>query len=179
MALHFDNTCHSNNNETIRDVGATLHCVTHLEFKRLDEMTSREAYDLFKLRVDVFVAEQQCPFAEIDETDAAPDTSHILAYDADGRLAGCARVFPTADTEMTETPGSRFGRFIVAPFARGTGLGPRIVEAGIKFTERWPGDLVIEAQAGLVPYYNQFGFVEEGDEFLDTGIPHRVMRIRR
>lgn len=42
-----------------------------IEFKTLDQLTAREAYELFKLRVDVFVAEQSTPFAELDETDAA------------------------------------------------------------------------------------------------------------
>ena len=36
-----------------------------------------------------------------------------------------------------------------------------------------------EAQAGLVGYYSQFGFVAEGEEFLDTGVPHRAMRLTR
>lgn len=146
--------------------------VTALMFRQLDDLTARQAYDLFRLRVDTFVAEQQCPFAELDAIDAAQDTFHVLAYGNDGTLLGCARVFPTA-------AGSRFGRFVVAPPARGTGLGPRIVREAIAFTTRWPGDLIIEAQAGLVGYYNQFGLVEEGEEFLDTGIPHRAMRLRR
>ena len=48
-----------------------------------------------------------------------------------------------------------------------------------EYTERFPGDLIIEAQAGLVGYYSQFGFVAEGEEFLDTVVPHRVMRLTR
>lgn len=150
--------------------------MTHLEFKTLDDMTAREAYELFKLRVDVFVAEQNCPFNELDDVDAASDTFHILARNADGELAGCARVFPE---NRDGVPHSRFGRFVVAPFARGTGIGPKIVSAGLEFTRRWPGDLVIEAQTGLVGYYNRFGLVEEGEEFLDGTIPHILMRERR
>lgn len=150
--------------------------MTHLDFKRLEEMTSREAYDLFRLRVDTFVAEQQCPYAELDDQDADYATFHVLAYADDGRLAGCARVFPQ---ERDGVPHSRFGRFVVAPFARGTGLGPEIVRAGIDYTTRWPGDLVIEAQSGLVDYYARFGFVAEGEEFLDEGVPHVLMRLRR
>ncbi|MEH0146412.1 GNAT family N-acetyltransferase [Corynebacterium sp. Q4381] len=146
------------------------------EFKTLDDMTAREAYELFKLRVDVFVAEQDCPFNELDEVDAASDTFHILARDASGRLAGCARVFPEVRDGV---PHARFGRFVVAPYARGTGVGPEIVRAGLEFTRRWPGDLVIEAQTGLVGYYNRFGLVEEGEEFLDGSIPHVLMRKRR
>ena len=135
-------------------------------------MTPRQVHQLYKLRVDTFVAEQQCPYAEIDDQDANPETRHILALLDDDTLAGCARVFPT------ET-GSRFGRFVVHPDHRGSGLGPEIVRAGIEYTERFPGDLVIEAQAGLVGYYEQFGLVAEGEEFLDTGVPHRKMRITR
>lgn len=150
--------------------------MTHLEFKTLDDMTAREAYELFKLRVDVFVAEQNCPFNELDDVDAASNTFHILARNTRGELAGCARVFPE---NREGVPHSRFGRFVVAPFARGTGVGPQIVSAGLEFTRRWPGDLVIEAQTGLVGYYNRFGLVEEGEEFLDSTIPHILMRERR
>jgi len=142
-----------------------------ITFKSLVEMTPFEVHQLYKLRVDVFVAEQHCPYNEIDGQDADPDTRHILAFDREA-LVGCARVFPTEN-------GSRFGRFVVHPNHRGSGLGPDIVRAGIEYTERFPGDLVIEAQAGLVGYYSQFGFVAEGEEFLDTGVPHRAMRLTR
>lgn len=145
---------------------------THrIQVAPLSELTSLEAFELFKLRVDVFVAEQHSPYRELDERDAHPDTLHLLAWNGTD-LEGCARVFPTEE-------GSQFGRFIVAPGARGTGLGPRIAQTGIQLTERWPGDLIVEAQSGLVPYYEQFGLVAEGEEFLDTGVPHRVMRLRR
>lgn len=140
--------------------------------KSLDEMTPREVHALFKLRVDVFVAEQQCPYDEIDDQDADPNTKHILAFADDGTLAGCARVFPTEH-------GSRFGRFVVHPAHRGSGIGPDIVRTGIDYTTRWPGDLIVEAQSGLVDYYSRFGLVAEGEEFLDTGVPHRRMRLAR
>lgn len=142
-----------------------------ISLKSLHEMTPMQVHQLYKLRVDVFVAEQNCPFKEIDDQDAAPETRHILAFDGE-TLAGCARVFPTTD-------GSRFGRFVVHPDFRGSGLGPQIVRTGIEYTERFDGDLIVEAQSGLVGYYEQFGLVAEGDEFLDTGVPHRKMRLAR
>ena len=142
-----------------------------ISLKSLHEMTPFEVHQLYKLRVDVFVAEQNCPFNEIDDQDAHPDTRHILVFDGD-TLAGCARVFPTDD-------GSRFGRFVVHPDFRGSGLGPEIVRTGVAYTERFDGDLIVEAQSGLVGYYEQFGLVAEGEEFLDTGVPHRKMRLAR
>ena len=142
-----------------------------ISLKSLHEMTPMQVHQLYKLRVDVFVAEQNCPFKEIDDQDANPETRHILAFDGE-TLAGCARVFPTES-------GSRFGRFVVHPDFRGSGLGPQIVRTGIEYTERFNGDLIVETQSGLVGYYEQFGLVAEGDEFLDTGVPHRKMRLAR
>lgn len=142
-----------------------------ISLKSLHEMTPMQVHQLYKLRVDVFVAEQNCPFKEIDDQDANPETRHILAFDGE-TLAGCARVFPTES-------GSRFGRFVVHPDFRGSGLGPQIVRTGVEYTERFNGDLIVEAQSGLVGYYEQFGLVAEGDEFLDTGVPHRKMRLAR
>lgn len=112
-----------------------------IEFKTLDQLTAREAHELFKLRVDVFVAEQATPFAELDETDAAADTFHVLA--------------------------------------RAAGVGPALLAEAIEFSRRWPGDLLIDAQSGLTGYYERFGFVPEGEEFLDTGMPHVAMRLGR
>ncbi|WKD57078.1 putative acyltransferase [Corynebacterium capitovis DSM 44611] len=143
-----------------------------IEFKTLADLSGLEAYHLFRLRVDVFVAEQQCPYNELDDIDVGPDTHHVLAWGPSGELRGCARVFPGAD-------GPHLGRFVVAHSARGTGLGREILTRAIAYAQRWDGDLLIDAQAGLVSYYNAFGFVEEGEEFLDTGIPHRRMRLRR
>ena len=48
-----------------------------ITFKSLVEMTPFEVHQLYKLRVDVFVAEQHCPYNEIDGQDADPDTRHI------------------------------------------------------------------------------------------------------
>lgn len=143
-----------------------------ISFVALTELTAEQAYRLFRLRVDVFVVEQNCAYPEIDAVDAHPETRHVLAWGDDGELLACGRVFPTPD-------GPRFGRYVVSPAARGTGLGPGLVRAAIEYTTRWPGDLVIEAQSGLTIYYGQFGFVAEGPEYLDAGIAHRVMRIAR
>lgn len=67
-----------------------------IDFFTLDQLSGPQAYELFRLRVDVFVAEQDCPYNELDDTDAHPETRHVLARGDDGRLLGCARVFPTA-----------------------------------------------------------------------------------
>lgn len=127
--------------------------------KRLDELTPRQVFQLFKLRVDVFVVEQQYPYEEIDDIDAT--ATHILAFEGD-QLLGCARVYD-----------GHVGRLCVAKQARGTGLAQRIMAQALELCD---GPIDITAQSPLRPYYEQYGFVQVSKEFDWDGIPHVPMR---
>ncbi|WP_445347391.1 GNAT family N-acetyltransferase [Corynebacterium marquesiae] len=147
----------------------------------LGQLAALDVHQLYKLRVDVFVHEQRCPYAEIDATDADPQTVHLLAWNADTHeLLGTARVFPAApadDAALSDATGAQIGRFALAPAARGTGLGRELLQAAIDLGERMhPGKpLYLEAQAGLVDYYASFGFTPTGEPFDDEGVPHQPM----
>ena len=147
----------------------------------LGQLAALDVHQLYKLRVDVFVHEQRCPYAEIDATDADPQTVHLLAWDADTHeLLGTARVFPAApayDAALSDATDAQIGRFALAPAARGTGLGRELLQAAIDLGERMhPGKpLYLEAQAGLVDYYASFGFTPTGEPFDDEGVPHQPM----
>ncbi|MGV0404969.1 GNAT family N-acetyltransferase [Corynebacterium marquesiae] len=147
----------------------------------LGQLAALDVHQLYKLRVDVFVHEQRCPYAEIDATDANPQTVHLLAWDADTHeLLGTARVFPAApanDAALSDATGAQIGRFALAPAARGTGLGRELLQAAIDLGEHMrPGQpLYLEAQAGLVDYYASFGFTPTGEPFDDEGVPHQPM----
>lgn len=138
---------------------------------RLLDLSALEVHQLYKLRVDVFVHEQQAPYAEIDDTDAERTTWHILATHG-GEIVGTARIFP-GEGEVW------FGRFALRPDMRGTGMARRIMgEALERAAALWPGqDMVLHAQAPLAGYYGTYGFVPEGPEFDDTGVPHQTMRL--
>lgn len=130
-----------------------------------------EVHRLYKLRVDVFVHEQRCPYPEIDDIDARETTVHIRAVDGD-ELLGTARIFPAGGY-------MQFGRFALHPRARGTGLGADIMQAALELARRQGHPTVfLEAQSPLVGYYRGFGFEVCGEEFMDEGIPHTPM-IRR
>ena len=60
--------------------------------RTLDELSARELYELIRLRVDVFVVEQNCPYAELDGLDL--NAHHVLGHDEEGRLMACARILP-------------------------------------------------------------------------------------
>jgi ElaA protein len=135
-------------------------------FEELDALT---LYGLLRLRVDVFVVEQACRYAELDGRDSDPATVHMwLEGDAPDRPAAYLRV-------LDEPEGcARIGRVAVARDARGAGLAAQLLEAAlIRIGDR---PCVLDAQSHLVGYYERFGFVATGPEFVEDGIPHVPMR---
>ncbi|WP_298181016.1 GNAT family N-acetyltransferase [Saccharomonospora sp.] len=134
------------------------------------ELTPTELYELLRLRVDVFVVEQECPYPELDGRDLHADTHHVWATSSDGRLAGCLRV-------LTEAGGVlRVGRVCTAAFARGTGVGGRLMQAAMDLAG--DAECVLDAQTYATGFYARFGFEPEGEVFLEDGIPHITMRRR-
>ena len=39
------------------------------KIKEFNELTTHELYEMIKLRIDVFVVEQECPYPELDDKD--------------------------------------------------------------------------------------------------------------
>lgn len=142
----------------------------YLSTSRLLDLSALEVHKLYKLRVDVFVAEQNTPYAEIDHTDAEQSTWHILAWN-DGELVGTARIFPSAGHSV-------LGRLAVTPSHRGSGVSDTIIEEALRVAaERWPEqDVILDSQVPLVDFYGKYDFVAEGEPFDDTGVPHQRMR---
>lgn len=58
---------------------------------KFDELSTTQLYQLLKLRVDVFVVEQSCPYPELDDKDHHADVYHLLGYQG-GVLVACARL---------------------------------------------------------------------------------------
>lgn len=134
------------------------------------ELTATELYALLRLRVDVFVVEQECPYPELDGKDLLPGTRHVWATTSDGRVAGCLRV-------LAEDGGvQRIGRVCTAGFARGTGVGALLMGAAMELVG--DAECVLDAQTYATGFYARFGFRPEGEEFLEDDIPHITMRRR-
>jgi predicted GNAT family N-acyltransferase len=120
----------------------------------------------FKLRLDVFVTEQNVPAEE--ELDTLDDVAvHVLVLH-EGAPAATARA-------VEKAPGQwKIGRVAVAAAFRKHGLG-KIVMQGIE--EACPASaFMLDAQTHAIGFYEKLGYVAEGPEFLDAGIPHRLMR---
>jgi ElaA protein len=123
-------------------------------------------------RQRVFVVEQACAFLDADSYDEV--AFHLLArYPGDREPVAYARAL---------APGARYaeasiGRVLTAASARGQGLGRELVRRAVAHVQRaWPGSPIrISAQSRLEVFYAGFGFVAQGEPYLDDGIPHLDM----
>ena len=139
-----------------------------LQIKRFDELTADELYAILKLRVDVFVVEQHCPYPELDGCDR--EALHVCLADEQG-IAAYLRILDRGVRSEYVT----IGRVVAA--RRRMGLGTRILKAGIKAArEIFGADMIyVEAQTYARGLYEKQGFHQISGEFLEDGIPHIKM----
>jgi ElaA protein len=138
-----------------------------VDARRLDELSAVELYVLLKMRVDVFVVEQNCPYPELDGKDA--DALHLRLLQA-GELIAAARIFAPTDKDAP----AKIGRVVVSPDHRGKRLGDAVMREAISVCEeRYPqAPIYLSAQSHLSRFYGSFGFEPTSEEYLEDGIPH-------
>lgn len=141
-----------------------------LPFTRL---TTLQLYELMRLRVDVFVVEQTCPYPELDGKDTLDGVYHLLGYQ-DDELVACARLLPAGTTYDNVS----IGRVVTKQSARGGGLGHKLLQQALTQCEAlWPEQTIdIGAQEHLIQFYASHGFSVISDSYLEDGIPHVDMR---
>ena len=139
--------------------------------KAFDRLTVNELYDVMRLRMAVFIVEQQCCYQDADGLD--PSCVHLLGRLSSGPLACYLRIAP---------PGLKYaepsiGRVVVDSHFRGSGMGRALMTRGIEITEAtYPTfGIRVSAQKYHERFYQSLGFISEGDDYLDDGIPHVEM----
>lgn len=134
----------------------------------LDSLTATQWHHLARLRQDVFVVEQECAYSDLDGRDLEPGTLQLWLEDENGAVVATLRI-------LHEHGGAtrRIGRVATRADARGRGLMGRLLTAAIEACAGF--EIELEAQAHLQGWYERFGFVRSGDEFLEDGIPHVPM----
>lgn len=138
----------------------------HTEIMSFDELPPRIAYQVWRLRQDVFVVEQQCPYADLDGRDLDPGTRQLILVE-DQEVLGTLRI-------LDDGAVWRIGRVVLAKHVRGRGLADLMMTAAIEATS--DRDVVLDAQAPLAGWYGTLGFEVVGDQFIEDGIPHVPMR---
>lgn len=138
--------------------------------KDYNALSKDELYQLLALRCQVFVVEQDCPYQDLDGKDEK--AIHVLGY-REGQLAAYTRIFYPGDYFEE----AAIGRVVTDPAFRRKGLGKEIMEASIGWiSSNLPGHHIrLSAQVYLQRFYNELGFREEGDTYLEDNIPHISM----
>ena len=141
--------------------------------KPFANLTLTQLYAALRLRSQVFVVEQNCPYLDLDGLDEA--AFHLLGHTADGALAAYTRLLPRG---VSYPDCASIGRVVVTPAQRGSGLGQALMRESIATCERLfgPGPLKIGAQQYLAKFYEGLGFAQCGAEYEEDGIPHLPMR---
>ena len=125
--------------------------------------------DVLEIRRIVFIVGQDVPeHEERDGKDA--DAIHLIAH-LDGKPVGTARLL------LMDGVG-KIGRVAVLDEMRGYGMGKAIMIAALDELRReGMTKAKLAAQTHALGFYEALGFVAEGPEFMDAGIPHRDMTL--
>ncbi len=119
-----------------------------------------------EVRMRVFVDEQRIPAEyEFDSNDAV--SVHVLAVAGKRDAVGTGRLDPVG----------RLGRIAVVDSHRGRGIGSMLVARLLDCARRaGHGEVWLHSQTHARRLYERHGFVAEGTEFMEDGIPHIRMR---
>ena len=147
----------------------TWHCVP------FDQLTLHQLYDLLKIRTDVFVVEQNCPYPELDNVDKHSGTKHLFAVDEKRPVAYARIIAPN----ISYPSHSSIGRVLVIEEYRKDKIGHELIDHAIQATfDSWPTTQIkIGAQSHLKHFYQSHGFVTVSEPYMEDGIEHISMRL--
>lgn len=120
------------------------------------------------VREAVFIHEQHVP-EELEWDGEDEGALHALAVDENGNVIGTGRLLSDG----------HIGRMAVLPQWRGRGVGKEILLELLHYCKQHSLMPYLDAQTHATGFYRALGFMEEGEEFMDAGIPHRRMVYRK
>jgi ElaA protein len=138
--------------------------------KKFTDLTVDELYAILQLRSEVFIIEQNCVYHDPDGKDQS--AWHLMGM-KEGKLIAYTRIFP---------PGVSYndvaiGRVVTSPSNRRSGIGKDLMIHSIEECENLFGktSITLGAQLYLKKFYESFGFIVSGKEYIEDGIPHVTM----
>ena len=123
---------------------------------------------LHRIRTVVFVDGQKVPPAiESDGRDA--ECAHVVAELPGGEAIGTGRLMPDG----------RIGRMAVLEAWRNRGVGGAMLAALMQEAKRLGhSEVYLHSQSHAQAFYLRHGYVVEGEEYFEAGIPHIGMRAK-
>ncbi len=141
--------------------------------KDFKDLSNIQLFEIYNLRSEVFIVEQNCAYQDVDNTDKV--SKHLLIIEAE-TLAAYARIIPPGVSYKEAS----IGRVVVKKTFRGKDLGKILMNQCIReMAVLYPKqEIVISAQSYLLKFYTELGFKAEGEEYLEDNIPHTKMRLK-
>lgn len=139
--------------------------------KPFKELSNIEVFEIARIRTDVFVAEQKITVPEMDDQDIT--AYHVLLPNQNNTnaLAYC-RFFLDKDNRYY------IGRVATLKEARGQGLASEMLSQVHSFLKKnnLTDTVYLHAQKQVIPFYEINGYQKVGQEFMEAGIPHQLMK---
>jgi ElaA protein len=138
--------------------------------KQFNDLSPRELYNILQLRNEVFIVEQNCPYQDMDNKDL--HAFHLMGIKENKLLAYSRLLAPGISYSE-----SSIGRVVSSPGYRKTGIGKKLMRESIEqIRNLFQTDIIrIGAQLYLQKFYESFGFVRDGEIYLEDNIPHILM----
>lgn len=140
------------------------------KWKKFDELSLFELYNIIQVREEVFVVEQKLSYVDCDDYDQK--AWHLMGYENE-KLVAYMRVFEPG-VKYAE---AAFGRVLTTKLGRGKGYGKDLTQTGIQKILSTFGNVPVKisAQKYLEAFYGEYGFKRISEDYLEEGIPHVSM----
>lgn len=141
------------------------------KIRRFEALSLAELYSLLQLRAEVFVVEQNCVYQDIDGKDQK--ALHLMG-EYEGKIVAYARLFKAGDYFENAS----IGRVVTQPAFRHLKMGHALMENAISAlaTEFGATNITISAQQYLKKFYENHGFSQTSEMYLEDDIPHIEMK---
>lgn len=146
----------------------------NLQVKEFNQLTTKELYEILKVRAEVFVVEQQCIYQDLDSKD---EVSYHLFFEDNAEIVAYLRILPP----NISYPEVAIGRVLTKEKHRKKGISKKLVQNAIDFVTDSLGEqtIRISAQAYLLKFYNDLGFEPVSEIYLEDGIEHIEMLYKK
>jgi len=140
------------------------------EIKSFQELTTADLYKIIQARIDIFMLEQNCCYRDCDDKDLHSD--HLIGWH-DNTIIAYSRLIPPSISYEERS----IGRVLVREEYRKFGIGKELMQQAITYLspEVSPQPIRISAQLYLQKFYQELGFQQTSEEYLEDNIPHIQM----
>jgi ElaA protein len=140
-------------------------------FRDFESLKIQELYDILALRESIFIVEQDVPYIDIDGKDM--QCTHLMGY-LNHELVAYLRIVPKG---LFKPDSFSMGRVVLKQSLRGGKIAPTLVSLALEYLDsiRHGSPIRISSQLYLKNFYGKFGFVAEGEPYIEDRIPHIAM----